>query len=370
MSKGLALALLTASLAGSVSLGVRADPAPTTPPVAAKAASRPLGKHKGEHVEAKPDPDVKLTVEAPTTRGPWTMRVANADEVPVRIVADARLLALDVTPRSARTSTRCELPADMRPSDDLDRTLVVPPGRSYAETFEPRLYCFGRKLDVLAPGAVVVVRLGWTVGKKSEPPFEVSPIEGVAPEVGPLRSLDAPPVALPDEPSVSLVQPSAEHDWDADAPRLSLQGPASVDSLSPGEIELPVTLRNEGARTVVVRFRPEVIGFDVVGPAGVEHCIWPMVPAAAMRELFSTIPPRASETLTVTLQSYCTRQSLDQGGFLVVRPRLDTRSASGAAVGLHTFDGEVIAVTPTLLRLHRGVKAPSFFRPRLEPPTP
>jgi hypothetical protein len=307
-------------------------------------------------------------IETPTTRGAWTLRVVNDGKVPVRIVADARLLALDVTPRSARASTRCELPADMRPSDDLDRTLVVPAGRSYAESFEPRLYCFGSKLDVLTPGAVVVAHLGWTAGRKSEPPFEVSAIEGVEPELGPLKSVDAPPVALPDELSVWMAATTPpDPDVESDAPRLSVRGPASIDADSPNDIEIPITLRNEGARPAVVRFRPEVVGFDVVGPAGVEHCAWPMVPAAAMREMFTTVPPKGTETLNVTLGSYCTRQALDEAGLIVARPRIDMRNASGAAVGVRSFDGEVIALTPTVVRLHRGAKPMGLVRPRLEP---
>jgi hypothetical protein len=368
MRKTFTLALLTATLVGSVGHAASGESAPTKPAIAAKPALRPAGKPKVEPAESKPVPDLKLTIETSTTRGPWRMRVENAGDVPVRIVADARLLTLEVSPRSARASTRCELPGDMRPSDDLERTLVVPPGRSYAESFEPRLYCFGKKLDVLAPGAVLVAHLGWAGGKKGESPFEVSAIEGVTPEVAPLKSIDAPPVALPDEPSVSMVEPAgAESDWSSDTPRLSIQGPPSLDSFAPGELEVPVTLRNEGARSAVVRFRPEVVGFDVVGPAGVEHCMWPTMPAAAMRELFSTLPTKGSETLNLMLQSYCTKQGLDQSGLLVVRPRLDTRNASGEAVGLQSFDGEVIAMTPTLVRLHRGAKPPAFVRPRLEP---
>ena len=66
---------------------------------------------------------------------------------------------------------------------------------------------------------------------------------------------------------------------------------------------------------------------------------------------------------------YVKRQvPVDQAGLLVVRPSLDTRNASGTDVGLHSFDGEVMALTPTVIRLHRGAVSQPMVRPRLEPP--
>jgi hypothetical protein len=370
MTTGRFTRLFAAALTSSVALAARAQSSPPASTPVAKPPARAAGKPRvpRPETETKPAPDAKVTIETPATRGPWTLRVFNGGDVPFRLVADARLLALDVVPRSARASTHCELPADMRPSDDLDRTLVVPPGRSYAESFEPRLYCFGSKLDALAPGAIVIAHLGWTTGRKTEAPFVVSAIEGVEPELAPLKSIDSRPVALPDEPSAWMVPAvRAEHDVESDAARLSIGGPTTIDATSPNDIAIPLTLRNEGARSIVVRFRPEVIGFDVIAPAGVEHCAWPMVPAAAMRELFTTVPPKGAETLSVALGSYCTKHALDQEGLIVARPRLDTRNASGAAVGLRSFDGEVIALTPTVVRLHRGAKPLPLVRPRLEP---
>ncbi len=340
-----------------------------SPQKAAAAVGHPRAKPKAPPPEPKPAPDVKLVIDAPTMRGPWTMRLINAGDIPVRIAADASLLSLDVTARGARTPIRCELPDDMRASSDRERALVLPPKRSYAESFEPRLYCFAEKLGALAPGAVVVARLGWTAGPKTAEPFEVAPIEGIEPELAPLKSIDAPPVALPDEPSSSL-GPDTAHppEADVDSPRLSLEGAPAVDAMSLNDIELPVTLRNESQRAVVVRFRPEVLAFDVVGPGGIERCAWPTLPGAALPELFTTLPPNGTETLNLSLADYCTKGSaLNRGGLLVVRPRLDTRNASGLAVGLRSFDGTLVAMKPTVVRLHRGA-APvgPLRRPRIE----
>jgi hypothetical protein len=326
-------------------------------------------------VESRPAPRLALSISAPTTHGTWTMRVTNEGDEPVRIVADTRLLTLEVTPRGARAPVRCELPDDMRPSGDLDRVLVVPPGRSYTETFEPRLFCLSPgQLEALAPGAIVVARLGWRSGTSTSPPFVASAVEGEDPGVAPLKSIGAPPIALPDEPT-AWVAPGT-HDGgpsDADPPKLTLTGPASVDAATPNEISIPLTLHNEGRHAVVVRFRPETLDFDVLRDGSLETCAWPAVPAAALREMFTTLAPGAGEPLDVILSSYCTTgHSLDEPGLIVVWPKLDTRDASGATLGMRTFNGQIVAAAPTIVRLHRGasVKPPRHKAPELEPAAP
>jgi hypothetical protein len=369
MRRGRPVVLLVLSLLTTAS-EARPEQPPQGPPAVAPRAKAPAApKPSVPPPEPKPAPNVRLTVHSPTGRGPWTMRVTNDGDIPVRIVADARLLSLDVAPRSTRSPVRCELPADMRSSSDLERALVVPAKRSYTETFEPRLYCFG-KLDALVPGAIVVAHLGWTSGPKAKPPFEASPIEGIEPAILALKSIDSPPIALPDEPSAWPPAGSAQKqdDIDADSPRLSLRGPTFVDAMSPNEIDIALTLRNDSQRAAIVRFRPEVLGFDVIGSGRIEQCAWPTMPAAALREMFTTLAPKGAETLDVSLGDYCTDHALDLAGLLVVRPRLDTRKAPGAVLGLPSFEGAVVAMTPTVVRLHRGAALPGPLQsPQLEP---
>jgi hypothetical protein len=308
-----------------------------------------------------------MTLDAPSRLGPWTLHVTNRGDVPVRLVADARLLVLEVTPRSAARPERCELPGDMRPADDMDSALVLPPGRSYAETFEPRLYCFGaRLLDALSAGAVVVGHLGWT-GTRAHGPYVVQALDGVEPVVGPLRTVDSPPIALPDDPTPAPAADVASRLDDPDPTRFTLRGPAAIDAASSGNIGVLVTLHNAGKRPVTVRFRPETLGFRVASPAGVQDCRWPLSPVAAMRELFTTVRPDASTDLAVLLGDYCDSHAFEQPGLLVVLPRMDTRKASGADLAMHTFDGQVLASTPTVVRLHKGTKPLRLKHPHLEP---
>jgi hypothetical protein len=300
-----------------------------------------------------PEADVKLTIDAHATQGVWTMQVTSAEDTPVQIVADARLLSLDVTPRGARRAVHCELPADMRAEDDLSRNLVLPPGGKYVEDFDPRLYCFGAKAAALEPQAVVVAHLGWA-GRRTAPPFVVSAADSGGP-VGPARSIDSLPVGLPDEATATPPDaPSAPQSPTGAAPRLVLRSAEWVDATTPDDATVPVTLSNESNHAVVVRFSPETLSFDVSGPRKLDACPWPTPIGAPVREAFTTLPAHGQTRLDLVLRDYCTGRSLDRTGLLAVRVRLDTRKASGADVGLQTFDGVVEAARPTLIRLHRG----------------
>ena len=360
--------------ANAVAAAAPAPAAPTPPagpvaPVAAKVvAVRPRPKPKEPPPPVGPTPDVKLTLDAPTQRGTWTMRVTNEGDVPVRLVADARLLVLEVTPRGAKKAVRCELPADMRPGDDMERPLVLPPGRAYVEHFEPRLYCFGQHLsDALAQGSIVVGRLGWLGGNKTRPPFEVASIAGVEPELAPLKDIASPPIGLPDEPSATLEPATPPRPDDPDPAILTLRGPASIDAQLPSGIGLTVTLHNAGKRAVIVRLRPETLRFEVTAPRGAEDCKWPLSPVAAMHELFSTVAAGGNAELSVLLDAYCAGHSFDEPGLVMVRPELDTRKASGADIALRTFDGRVLATSPVVVRLHQGSKRPHLQHPHVEP---
>jgi hypothetical protein len=298
------------------------------------------------------------------------MRVANEGEVPVRLAADARLLAFALTPRGARNAVRCRLPADMRPADDLERSLVLPGKRDYVETFEPRLYCFAAKeLDALTPGAILVARLGWE-GKGTSNPLEVAPIDGLEPAMAPLKSIESEPIALPDEMTPALEAPaSPTSDASLDTPRLELAAKSTVDAESPENVSIPVTLRNESSQPIVVHFRPETLGFEVerAGGGGVELCSWPTMRAAPTRELFTTLAPKkGAAELTVMLATYCTGNILDTEGLLVVRPWLDTRVSSGQSVGLRSYDGRIDAKSFTFVRLHRGAVEDPRARARMQ----
>jgi hypothetical protein len=316
--------------------------------------------------------NVALSLDTPSTRGAWKMRVTNRGDLPVILAADARLLSLDITPRSARSVEHCQLPQDMRPQDDLQRPLVLPPGRSYAERFEPRLYCLdGNGLDALAPGATVVATLGWRAPRANDPrpPHVLAPVEGTEARVAPTKWIASLPVVLPDEPTPAPAP--RELGVTAAALRgeasLSLRSSRAIDAATPGAIAIPVTLTNEGRRAAIVRFRPETLAFEVVGPAGTAHCAWGTLPSAPTRELFATLGPGQQTSLTVMLAAYCPGPVVAQPGLYVVRASFDARRASGAEIGIRSFDGQVIATAPTIVRVRKGTRVEPLGRPSLQP---
>jgi hypothetical protein len=338
-----------------------------------------------------PEPSMVLTVYAPSARSPWRVRVVNTGSVPLRLTADARLLSLDLYVPDVRAPLHCALPADMRPSNDVDRALIVPPRRSYSETIDPRLLCFGaRETAALAPGTTVVAHLGWAAPPapatparsrprpsrpppRVAPPFVVSPLEGVEPKVAPRKELTAAAFTLPADapaptPSDASSPAAGRLPTEPFPTRLALSVPAHIESWSPFELSIPVTVKNEGTRPVTFLFRSQTLGFDVLGPSGAERCVWPTSPGAPIREMYTVLAPGGRATRSVLLENVCTGNSLDQGGLFIVRPRLDTRGATGGPIGLHTFDGEVLGTGTVVMRLHRGREAQRAEPPRLDPP--
>jgi hypothetical protein len=239
----------------------------------------------------------------------------------------------------------------MLPEDPLDRAVVLPAHRVFAQEIDPRLYCFGqRAFDGLAPGSIVVAHLGGTSHEAPEA-IAIAPLEDVQPAVASARSLDAPPVALPDDPTpvlpLSWPKPSP-------SPKVTLTGPAMVDAPSQHDIVIPLTLRNDGSAPLVVRFRPDTLGFDVNGKAAAHTCSWPGNSPSPSREIYETVGAHSSLEISVELSAYCASSTLEGAGLFTVRPWLDTRSVSGGTIGIRTFDDILLSTQSTLVRLQRA----------------
>ncbi|MGK4455691.1 hypothetical protein, partial [Klebsiella pneumoniae] len=89
------------------------------------------------------------------------------------------------------------------------------------------------------------------------------------------------------------------------------------------------TISNDGARPVTLLFRPETIGFDIIGPTGATRCTWPASPGGSVREAFTTLAPKAKQSVSVLLGALCPDIAFNQGGLFIVRPRVDTRGVVG-----------------------------------------
>ena len=307
------------------------------------------------------------------------MHAENTGTLPVRLLADARLLALDLAApesdeddpkpahRRAARPVRCELPADMRPSDGFERALVLPPGRGYAEKFDPRLFCFGaRDSAALVAGAKVTPHL---IGSREMDVIE--PIEGIEPKVASVRDWLGTPA--------TIGPASTPASKDTTAPEaLVVTTPAAIDFGLGWEVEVTVTVTNKSPQSTALLLRPETLAFDVTGPSGVGvtdpsptvHCAWPGLPPPPISEAFTRLAPKESASITAMLSAVCPDDALKRPGLYFVRATLDTRHASGASIGVHAFVGTVLAASPTRVRVREwGGPPPPTRRPELvEPP--
>ena len=343
----------------------------------------------GSAVADAPAPAVNLTVaQESDTR--WRLRIENAGSVPVRIMADARLLSLEVTAPGAKHAVRCALPADMQPGRPDDRALVVPPQRAYVESFDPRTYCFGAKEEAaIVPGATVIAHLGWAPParkRKATGPFVVEPLDGVTPIVAPAKEIVSPawsiaalaaapgatptssneampPTPLPNAPAGSPGAPPSPPDDEG----LVVVTTERTDAARKNEVGLTVTVKNTGKHPATLLLRPETLSFEIEAPDGTtERCGGTRSVDSPIRELYDTIAPKGQASVALLLSDVCPGRAFDQPGFYTVRAQLDTRRASGQPIGLRTFDGVVTAAKPTRVRVRLARRPSHAPRPQLE----
>jgi hypothetical protein len=251
-------------------------PAAAPPPVAAPrpvaappqaASSRPATALLPA-AEPLPNPPVRLWMVASAPQGPWTMRIDNEGEKPLRIPADVRLLRFEiepdpepyvapseaaevkpkkwVKPKAPPKSVVCKIPAPLRADGFPDKSaLLLRPGESYVESFDPRLFCFGKEAAArLVGGAVVHTRFGWEAppkpawSAKKKPDSGPFAVEGTSfpPEVLPLRELTAPTMVLhfnrPAKRPAPEAQPG-EPPTDAGEPQPRAADTGATDSREP-----------------------------------------------------------------------------------------------------------------------------------------
>jgi hypothetical protein len=384
-----------------------ADPAPrpTIAPVAARVALASARPPKAPSAEPLPEPELRVRVIAPSARAPWTLRIENEGSVWVRVPADLRLLHLvvesgDSMGRRADKPVKCVLPAGLRLDAFPERNaLLLGPGDSYAEDFDPRFFCFGKEAAAILGGAVVHATYGWDAPKgarKLGPPFAiegtlfpavVQPTKEVAvPSFvlswqPPASVHPAPSVVQPEPPPVDT-HPEARSDADElaralpvdeNAPRLELVATPHVDAGAGHAVTLSVTLTNVGHRDALAAVRARGLGFVVDGPDGEVFCGHEKHISIA-REGFTTLRPGASTSLSVLVAEACRQDLFRRPGLYRVRTTLHL-TEDGAEHGLAAMTGAIRARETTLVRIAEGPepfyrKAPQATRaarPELEP---
>lgn len=322
---------------------------------------------------------------APAASGPWGLHIQNTGDSPVRIPADARLLSLEVTPpggtvialdkktKATVGPTTCVLPTDARPSTDEGRELVVPATRGWSTTFDPLFYCFGaRERAALVAGASVKAHFGWKApapakGKAApavSPPFAVTPIGASVGKVTAQKEVDADAVVLTD--TVTTMTSSSSGSSDAEAPKVYLTLPETMDAAKGVGLSTTVTLANDSDRPITLLFRPDMVTFSVSGPGGSVSCGTTRNVGSPMRELFVTVGSKARTSLSVLFTSTCDAGTFNQPGLYRVSARLDTTQASGRSINVKTWDEIAQSKSPLLLRVREANKAPPPSRPTLD----
>jgi hypothetical protein len=321
-------------------------------------------------------------VIAPSAQGPWQLRIDNEGGRFLRIPADIRLLHLtieggDTMARVKPRPVSCAAPPGLRAEGFPEKNaILLGPGESYAEAFDPRLFCFGKDGQALAGGAVVRVRFGWDPpakgAKKVDPPFAV---EGTAfpAEVAPQKQLVAPTFVLSypspeadDEvdppPPVEEAKPAddtkppevkAPEVVDENAPRIEIKGTPWVDASSGARVTLTLTATNVGHRAALVAVRSRMFAFRVNGPDGIERCGAAPPTRSIPREGFQTLKPGASVTQTLLVEEACGRELFRRPGLYRVTPTLHL-DESGAEIGLAALTATARAKEPTLVRVQSG----------------
>ncbi len=322
----------------------------------------PAAKPAPPPVPQRPPPKVDVTLTATTPTSGWAVKLTNSGSVPVRIVADARLLELEITAPTGGTKTRCTLPVDMVPGSDMERGLVLVAGRSYTERFDPRLYCFGeRESAALVPGATVTAHYGFggraTTGPKAFVPLLNDASDPNAP--APAKSIDSAPLTLP--AAVETPAPPAST-LDADGMKLVVTAPARIDLGSTFERQIAVSVKNAGPLAVRSIFTSATVGFVLVGPDGTSTQCGAALGPTPIPELLQTLSPNGRTDVSIGLV-LCPSDAFRRDGLYQLRPKVDTRRVGTSNLAI--FRGEVVG-QPSLLRLHTAsTPRPA---PQVDPP--
>jgi hypothetical protein len=389
-----------------------APPPGSTPPPRPRLPLKP----KGPPPEPLPAAGLRARIIAPSAQGPWTLRLENEGSHWVRVPADLRLLRIsvesgDTMSRRAGRPVKCALPAGLRPEGFPERNaLLLGPGDAYVESFDPRLFCFGKEGKALAGGAVVRATYGWDAvrgAKKLDPPFAV---EGTAfpaavePEKGlvvptlvlswlpppeeeeptePVVAPPPPPTAPPGpvlllpmrsktadqadpdgdgeadpEPAPAPIperqaEPPAPLPPDANAARLELRASPFADAGDGHHVSLTLTVTNVGHRPATAAIRSRMAGFRVEGPDGLTRCHPAPADHGVPREGFLTLKPGASTALTILVAEACGQEVFRRPGLYRVTSSLHL-AESGADLGLAAITGRLHTAEPTLVRIATG----------------
>jgi hypothetical protein len=361
--------LVVAALA--IPTAVLAAPSPTrpsTPRSDPKSAARSAAKPKPKKPEPPPGraPHVSMRVQ-PSARL-WTLTITNDDDEPLVIVADARLLRLEVevepeleevppVPKKKAIARPkrvvCELPSTMR---EATRTLTLSPGARYIEDFDPRLYCLGESSDLA--GAKLRATLGWSAPAHGPlvAPFVVAPLASAtdASGIASAKELAAESFTVDEEtrpaPSASSVAASSQATTVASTPSVTVHGGPPVSYASADQVSFEVVVTASPASSVMIYARPQLVGARVRTPRGsVVDCEHPLHPAPIV-DFVTTLAPKEKWTAAVMADAICPDHTFDRPGLYEVWPVLH----APVIPHKHAVHGDLRSKTSQWIRVETG----------------
>ncbi len=307
-------------------------------------------------------PEIALTVSVNADF--VSVEVTNNDTIPLTLVADAHLLALDITPmievslkhRPTRPKTiRCNLPVGIRPSTDAARQLVIPPGSSYKENVDARFLCFTPKEHgALAPHSIVVARLGF-VGRVGSKPKKVA-TKGFAVVRDPSDA-----TAFPLAEIVSAPSEVVANGWEGtpsphDIP-LAVELSKTIDVATAFEAPLQVSLKNQRKNAQHIRLKPEALRLTVFTPEGRTFaCDVVTMKTNPMREFYSTLGAKGKVSFAAALSSICPRETFESQGLYRMIGTYETSQWAEDNTRAHAFSGTIESNAPngTWIRIREG----------------
>lgn len=343
------------------------------------------------------------------------MAIENVGDAPLRVLADARMVWLEVVTapvepdETAKKKAKpkaypkgkipvCRAPADLRPSlSQSDRWVILQKGERVIDHFDPVLLCGASAAGAgLTRGAIVYPHYGTPADAamlraakqkkpvKPKPPFVVEPATASA--EGPfLRDLEAPSLAIAYEMASFSPESFAAgggpgkpaEDLDERAPRLQLTAPPHGDAATETDVSMRVVAKNVGLRPATVHMRPDDFAFSITPPHGPPTMCGPGASRrGAARDFFTTMAPGSTRSETAWLRELCAGRTFSRPGVYLVAPRLELRE-DGEGYHLEAFTGDIAAPNPTRIRVRTG-RLPFHVHPPMvrkagepdEPPPP
>ncbi len=326
-------------------------------------------------------PELELAIHASAEI--ISIEVTNRDTIPLTLVADAHLLALDITepkptdPKKARhfrpKTIRCALPLGIRPSNDGARQLVIPPGASYKENLDARFLCFTQKEHAaLVENAIVVGRLGFVGRVGSKPKKTATKGSAIVRDASeattfPLAEIGSSPITI----STAAAEPH-----DASNTPLSVELSRTIDVATSFEAPLQVSLKNEQKQLTHIRLKPEALRLTVYTPEGKGvPCDVVAMKTNPLRELYATLGSKGKVSFTASLSSICPHNTFESQGLYRMIGSYDTSRWRDDNERAHAFSGRLDNNAPngTWIRIRQGKHPLHRSEPTLaapETPTP